>query len=51
MITNYNAGDVIGTLYKKLLPTIYKNNSSILGLTKGGCKFTTSDFPAENSRT
>ena len=27
---------------------MYKNNCSILGLTKGRCKFTTSDFPAEN---
>ncbi len=35
---------------KKLLPTMYKNNRSILGLTKGRCKFTTSDFPAENPR-
>ena len=31
--------------------TMYKNNRSILGLTKGRCKFTTSDFPAENPRT
>ena len=31
--------------------TMYKNNCSILGLTKGRCKFTTSDFPAENPRT
>ena len=30
---------------------MYKNNCSILGLTKGSCKFTTSDFPAENPRT
>jgi hypothetical protein len=29
---------------------MYKNNRSILGLTKGRCKFTTSDFPAENPR-
>ena len=31
--------------------TMYKNNCSILGLTKGRCKFTMSDFPAENPRT
>ncbi len=30
---------------------MYKNNRSILSLTKGRCKFTTSDFPAENPRT
>ena len=30
---------------------MYKNNCSILGLTEGSCKFTTSDFPAENPRT
>ncbi len=30
---------------------MYKNNRSISGLTKGRCKFTTSDFPAENPRT
>jgi hypothetical protein len=30
---------------------MYKINHSILGLTKGRCKFTTSDFPAENPRT
>jgi len=30
------------------MATMYKNNCSILGLTKGRCKFTTSDFPAEN---
>lgn len=30
---------------------MYKNNRSILGLTKGRCKFTTFDFPAENPRT
>lgn len=30
---------------------MYKNNCSILGLTKGRCKFTTSDFPVENPRT
>ena len=30
---------------------MYKNNCSILGLTKGRCEFTTSDFPAENPRT
>ena len=36
---------------KKHLLTMYKNNRSILGLTKGRCKFTTSDFPAENPRT
>ncbi len=34
MITNYNAGDVIGTLYKKLLPTMYKNNSGLIAKTK-----------------
>ena len=27
---------------------MYKNNCSILDLTKGSCKFATSDFPAEN---
>jgi hypothetical protein len=30
---------------------MYKNNCWILSLTKGRCKFTTSDFPAENPRT
>ena len=30
---------------------MYKNNCSISGLTKGRCKFTTSDFPAENPHT
>jgi len=30
---------------------MYINNCSILGLTKGRCKFNTSDFPAENPRT
>jgi hypothetical protein len=30
---------------------MYKNNRLILGLTKGRCKFTKSDFPAENPRT
>jgi len=30
---------------------MYKNNRSILGLTKVSYKFTTSDFPAENPRT
>lgn len=29
---------------------MYKNNYSILGLTKERCKFTTSDFPTENPR-
>jgi hypothetical protein len=29
---------------------MYKNNCSILGLTKGRWKFTTSDFSAENPR-
>ena len=29
---------------------MYKNNRSILGLTKGRCGFTTSDLPAENPR-
>ena len=39
------------TEIKNDLPTMYKNNCSILGLTKGRCKFTTSDFPSENPRT
>ena len=30
---------------------MYKNNYSILGLTKGSYKFTTSDFPLKNPRT
>jgi hypothetical protein len=30
---------------------MYKNNCSILSLTKGRCKFTTSDFLLENSHT
>jgi hypothetical protein len=30
---------------------MYKNKHSILGLIKGRCKFTTSDFPKENPRT
>jgi len=30
---------------------MYKNNCLVLGLTQGRCKFTTSDFPAENPRT
>ena len=30
---------------------MYKNNHSILGLTKGRCKFTASDFSAKNPRT
>jgi hypothetical protein len=30
---------------------MYKNNCSILGLTKGNFKFTKSDFPMENPRT
>jgi len=30
---------------------MYKNNRSILGLTKGRCKFTTSEFPMEIPRT
>jgi hypothetical protein len=30
---------------------MYKNNRSILGLTKGYSKFITSDIPAENLRT
>jgi hypothetical protein len=29
---------------------MYKIYHLILGLTKGRCKFTTSDFPAENPR-
>jgi hypothetical protein len=36
---------------KAVRTTMYKNNRSILGLTKGRSKFTTSDFPAENLRT
>jgi len=31
--------------------TLYKNNSSILGLTKVSCRFTTSDFTVENPHT
>ncbi len=30
---------------------MYKNNYSILSLTKGSYKFTTSDFPAKNPHT
>jgi hypothetical protein len=30
---------------------MYKNNRSIVGLTKGSCKFTTSEFPLEIPRT
>ncbi len=35
---------------KRKIPAakLYKNNCSILNLTKGRCKFATSDFPSEN---
>lgn len=50
-VTEFDIHKLNEIIVKNTIATMYKNNRSILGLTKGRCKFTTSDFPAENPRT